>query len=667
MTKQNARPVTGVYHLYCSFLMCRGLQMALSKVEVMRKAITIVVEALAKSEVRVYQRGLEAKVVYDSKGKPAEVHVPYLPDDASEDLCDAVQGFIDHEIGHVLDSDYRVLVQANKLGKPIAKLHNVVEDVFVEARQEKRFRGSGYNLDKTREFFLKKIVIPGLGDPANRKGLLLNCACRAWGGQEIMKRFMDDKWALLEGVAEAVPEEFKREMAKIKDSAHALDLAQRLKSYLTDPPDESKGGEDDESGPGDDKKKSSGGSSAGEGGDTSDDASDHDDTGDGDHDEDDSSPDGDGSTGGDADGGVTADKGGDDAKGGKEAGDGDAKGGTSSAGSGEPPMSERDLDGLPDFDKSVADSIKDDFISSIKKGEYMVFSREFDTVKPAALMRGKQYQEEAQELEESVTEVIGLMQKGLERALASRARAFWDNGRRSGVINGAALSRTAVGDDRVFRKRIDTIKQEVAVTLLVDASGSMCGGRIYAATQAAYAFAMTLERLGVPCEVIAFTARGPFPATSGFNAADAELRRRLGHGYGRHLKIEMPILKSFGEKMTPQVKQNFPWMYSGYDLYENPDGECVLYAGERLAARKERRKVMITLSDGEPMCPGERKLQFEHLRGTIARLGKAGIECIGIGIQTDAVKRFYPKSIVLNKVSDLPGTVMRELQQILLR
>lgn len=675
--------------------------MALSKVEVMRNAITIVVEALAKNRVRVFQRGLDAKVVYDSRGVPIEVHVPYLPDDASEDLCDAVQGFIDHEIGHVLDTQYGALNKASSMGKVIRKLHNIVEDVFVESRQEKRFRGSGYNLNKTREFFLKKIVIPGLGDPNNRKALLINCACRAWGGQEIMQRFMEDKWALLEGVAEAVPDDFKKEMQNIRDSEHALDLAIRLKSYLTSPPDDS-GDDPDKDGEGgsggsdsdskrDDKSKSKRGSSEKRGGDPDDEGDDPDGSGpdgegddsddedDGDsegEDEGEGSPDG-GDSEGEGEGEGESDGSGEDgdpsddsdaASGGKEAEDGAPSGGESAAGSGAPPMSDKDLEDMPDFDDSVASSIKDDFVGSVKPGKYMVFSREFDVIKPAARMRSESYDEEAVELEESVGDMVGAMQKGLERALASRSRSFWDGGRRSGVINGAALSRTAVGDDRVFRKRIDAIKQEVAVTLLIDASGSMsCGSRIKGAVQAAFAFAMTLERLGVPCEVLAFTARERFPATSGFSAADAELRRRTGTGYGRSLTIEMPILKSFGERMTPSIKQNFPWLYSGYQLWENPDGECVLYAGERLAARRERRKVLITLSDGVPMCPGEGALLAPHLKGVIARLGTAGIECVGIGIQTDAVKNFYPKSIVLKNVSDLPGTVMRELQQILLK
>ena len=43
-----------------------------------------------------------------------------------------------------------------------------------------------------------------------------------------------------------------------------------------------------------------------------------------------------------------------------------------------------------------------------------------------------------------------------------------------------------------------------------------------------------------------------------------------------------------------------------------------------------------------------------------------GIDLVGIGIETEAVKKFYPRHIVLNSVSELPKVVMNELKRILL-
>ena len=47
-------------------------------------------------------------------------------------------------------------------------------------------------------------------------------------------------------------------------------------------------------------------------------------------------------------------------------------------------------------------------------------------------------------------------------------------------------------------------------------------------------------------------------------------------------------------------------------------------------------------------------------------LGFAIRDMIGIGIMTTAVKKFYPKSIVLTDIAELPKTVMNELKRILI-
>jgi cobalamin biosynthesis protein CobT len=49
----------------------------------------------------------------------------------------------------------------------------------------------------------------------------------------------------------------------------------------------------------------------------------------------------------------------------------------------------------------------------------------------------------------------------------------------------------------------------------------------------------------------------------------------------------------------------------------------------------------------------------------VERLGKAGFELVGIGIQDDSVKYYYPKNFVIQNVQELPGLVMNELRRIL--
>ncbi|MNW02824.1 hypothetical protein D3C71_1986690 [compost metagenome] len=44
----------------------------------------------------------------------------------------------------------------------------------------------------------------------------------------------------------------------------------------------------------------------------------------------------------------------------------------------------------------------------------------------------------------------------------------------------------------------------------------------------------------------------------------------------------------------------------------------------------------------------------------------AGIEVVGIGIRTTAVKSYYDKHIVLNNLAELPTVVMGQLTKMLL-
>lgn len=76
----------------------------------------------------------------------------------------------------------------------------------------------------------------------------------------------------------------------------------------------------------------------------------------------------------------------------------------------------------------------------------------------------------------------------------------------------------------------------------------------------------------------------------------------------------------------------------------------------------------MVLSDGRPSgshWEDSRVLEAD-LKREIEDAEKMGVETIGIGIADSSVKRFYPKSVVVNRVSDLSTKVMAEMQKLLL-
>jgi hypothetical protein len=81
------------------------------------------------------------------------VNIPHIPEDASDDLLIATQGFLDHEVAHVLFTDYAAIKIAYEEG--FASLHNIIEDSFIERKMAVVFAGSAYNLSEMGGYFLK--------------------------------------------------------------------------------------------------------------------------------------------------------------------------------------------------------------------------------------------------------------------------------------------------------------------------------------------------------------------------------------------------------------------------------------------------------------------------------------------------------------------------------
>ena len=90
-----------------------------------------------------------------------------------------------------------------------------------------------------------------------------------------------------------------------------------------------------------------------------------------------------------------------------------------------------------------------------------------------------------------------------------------------------------------------------------------------------------------------------------------------------------------------------------------PTSAGMLMAHSRLARRKERRHVMFVLTDGAP--DDDREL-IKAVRAVEA----CNVTVVGIGIGTGAVKRTFSKSIVLNRIEELPSLMISQLNAILL-
>jgi cobalamin biosynthesis protein CobT len=260
-------------------------------------------------------------------------------------------------------------------------------------------------------------------------------------------------------------------------------------------------------------------------------------------------------------------------------------------------------------------------------------------------------------------EMVNPMAKHIERAISARSASILIGGRRSGRLHGAGLHKLVMNDERVFCRREQSKTKDVAVSLVVDASGSMRGPKSLTAAQAAFALSSVLERLRIKNEVICFTTGPQVPSYGEINQAQSK-----GLVYSRITSIVMPVIKEFSEPLNSLVRARFGAMPDQISMESNIDGESIEYAAKRLVRQAASRHVMIVLSDGQPA--GATMSRYGNpfgadLKEKVKMIEQAGVDIVGIGIQSRAVQQFYDKSIVINQISELPGAVMGQLQRLL--
>ncbi|GAC33203.1 nitric oxide reductase activation protein NorD [Paraglaciecola polaris] len=197
------------------------------------------------------------------------------------------------------------------------------------------------------------------------------------------------------------------------------------------------------------------------------------------------------------------------------------------------------------------------------------------------------------------------------------------------------LAASQAGESRLFIQRQPRIAPNAAVHLLVDISGSMGkpigeGNRKYfhVANEAALALSMALE--GIP---------GVVPAVSYFP--------------GIHQEVSIALLP----------KQSVRHRAACFDQKPRgctPMAQAMWFAANSLLAQKQKRKLMIVLTDGDPD-------DWAATHDIVDRCRRSGFELLGIGIQTRSVERFFPQSIVINDVKDLKRELFEVTQQLLIQ
>lgn len=220
----------------------------LKEVQDFRDSVKRVVGLLSGKNIPVAECGDTAYVRYNKKGEPVMVNIPSIPDDASPALMNAIRGFLDHEVGHLLFTDEKV-VKKMRNTKAFG-LWNALEDVYIERRMSEVFTGSRRNLLSTRNLMIDKYFNPHVkkavamcrGD--QRELFLKFFLCpvlRAWDGQPTFTDFMEEHWRLIDkpiavlkefGVDEAV-----RRMDSTEDCVKVAAAMAKILREMTEMPE----------------------------------------------------------------------------------------------------------------------------------------------------------------------------------------------------------------------------------------------------------------------------------------------------------------------------------------------------------------------------------------------------------------------------------------------
>jgi hypothetical protein len=213
------------------------------------------------------------------------------------------------------------------------------------------------------------------------------------------------------------------------------------------------------------------------------------------------------------------------------------------------------------------------------------------------------------------------------------SQARYLGGKKRGRINKRRLATVPQGNERVFRTKEVKEILDTAVMLLVDSSGSMSGTRYTCATTATIELCNVLQSIGIAHSVLGFTDDG---------AASVIYEHK-------NFNERVDILSSMCSSTTA--------------LGGNSDGNSLLYAADKLMQQKQKRKVMIVLSDGQPM---DGRSPVALLKKVASDLDKSkSIDLYSIGIGTDSVKHFYENTSVIEDAVQLEDALLTLLKQSL--
>ncbi len=308
--------------------------------------------------------------------------------------------------------------------------------------------------------------------------------------------------------------------------------------------------------------------------------------------------------------------------------------------------------------QALAEAIAEQVARLDSGDEYRVFSKQFDrmTLVPAA------NEHDVAEMLGKHGDVVRRLRRGLANALRSAEKRWWRVDQLRGELSPRGLHRLCLDRPQldVFRTQAFVQGRATAVSIVLDASGSMTTNKMDVARDALRVLLQALDELKVATEAITFTTGNDsnvMKLATDRGGDPNVLRQR----FSRIANLEIGVVKPFGET-TKNALRRLPSI-KGTGL--TPLGEAMQIGARRIIARRESRRIMLVLTDGRAGCESNDGSAVRHAQYVAKGIEAAGIELIGVGILDDSLRAIVADTIVVHQLEDLPAQLCKLLGRTL--
>lgn len=205
---------------------------------------------------------------------------------------------------------------------------------------------------------------------------------------------------------------------------------------------------------------------------------------------------------------------------------------------------------------------------------------------------------------------------------------------------------------------------DMAVTILLDHSGSMRGQRMVLARAISAVLVDGLGRLGAQVEVLGFTTA----SWKGGSSRLMWLNDSKPTNPGRLCDLLHVVYREFSTP-APGLGRNARYMFHPELFKENIDGEALLWATDRNQATPAQRRIILVVSDGAPVDDSTLQANgpnvlHNHLKRVVQQVQAQGITLAGIGLDHDT-RAYYPHGFTIKSPEDIGGPLANFMNPLL--